>query len=146
VLLLPGSDGGTIYWRVVGTRANKTTFTSEISSIIVGASDPVEDATISSASKGSIPELSWQNNCNIKFKAWFGGDDTFSKKSTYSFSMKNPIDNGGYFVKTLSPNYWKSIRRLVGDITGSTIYWYVESWDGLGRYANTDVMSFDLTD
>jgi hypothetical protein len=29
---------------------------------------------------------------------------------------------------------------------GSTIYWYVESWDELGRYAKTDVMSFVLAD
>jgi hypothetical protein len=146
VLLLPGSGGGTIYWRVMGTRANKTNFTSDVRSIIVAASEPVEDATISSASKESIPELSWQNNCNIKFKVWFGSDDTFSKKSTYSFTVKNPTDNGGNFEKTLSPSQWKSIRRLVGDITGLKVYWYVESWDGLGRYARTEVMSFVLTD
>ena len=35
---------------------------------------------------------------------------------------------------------------LVKNKTGSTIYWYVESWDGSGRYAKTDVMSFVLMD
>ena len=35
---------------------------------------------------------------------------------------------------------------LVKNKTGSTIYWYVESWDALGRYAKTDVMSFVLTE
>ena len=37
-----------------------------------------------------------------------------------------------------------AVRRLVGDETGSTIYWYVESWDGLGRNARTETMNFLL--
>ncbi len=39
-----------------------------------------------------------------------------------------------------------AIRKLVGDASGSTIYWKVESWDGLNRRAETSVMSFVLTD
>ena len=48
--------------------------------------------------------------------------------------------------KALASCQWAAIRKLVGDISGSTTYWYVESWDGMGRYAKTDVMSFVLTD
>jgi hypothetical protein len=44
------------------------------------------------------------------------------------------------------PGQWKAIRKLVGDVSGLTIYWYVESWDGLGRYAKSEVMSFVMTD
>jgi hypothetical protein len=36
------------------------------------------------------------------------------------------------------------IKKLVKNKSGSTLYWYVESWDGLGRYTKTDVMSFVL--
>ena len=114
--------------------------------ITVDSQQPVENPDFSSTSKSDQPELFWQNNCNIKFKAWFGIDEGFSKKATYTFTIKNPNDNGGNFLKTLTSGQWKAIRRLVGDQTGSTLYWYVESWDGLGRYAKTDVMSFLLTD
>jgi hypothetical protein len=64
----------------------------------------------------------------------------------HTFNIKNPNDNGGIFTKLLRKSQWKAIRRVVGDTPGSTIYWYVESWDGLGRYAKTGVMSFVLTD
>ena len=59
--------------------------------------------------------------------------------------MKNPGDNGGEFNKGLSSGQWKGIMKLVNDVVGSTIYWYVESWDGLNRSAKTDVMEFVLT-
>jgi hypothetical protein len=146
VLLLPGNDGGTVYWKVVGTRANRTTFTSEVRSIIVEPSEPVGTPTISPTSKTPLPELSWQNNCNTKFKVWFGSDESFSEKRGYSFSVRNPNDNKGEFTKLLTSGQWKAIRRVVRDISGSTIYWYGESWDGLGRYNKTDVMNFVLTD
>jgi hypothetical protein len=93
-----------------------------------------------------LPALSWENNCNIKFKVWFGSDDAFSKKTIYSFNIKSPNDNEGNFTKNLTLGQWKAIRRLIGDQNGSTIYWYVESWDGLGRYNKTEVMDFVLTD
>lgn len=48
------------------------------------------------------------------------------------------------FDKTLASTPWESVQRLVEDETGAAVYWYVESWDGLGRYAKTDVMSFGL--
>jgi len=39
-----------------------------------------------------------------------------------------------------------TVKRLVKNISGSTLYWYVESRDELGRHARTDVMSFVLAD
>jgi hypothetical protein len=39
-----------------------------------------------------------------------------------------------------------AIKRLVKNENGSTLYWYIESWEALGRYAKTDVMSFVLAD
>ena len=144
VLLMPGVSGGTIYWRVVGTRTNKTTFITQSLSIVINPPQAVGNATISPTSKGSLPQLSWQNNCDIKFKASFGSDAGFSQKTGYSFTIQNP--NAGDFLKSLASGQWKAIRKLVGDISGSPIYWYVESWDKLNRHTVTGDMSFVLMD
>jgi hypothetical protein len=116
VLSIPG---GAVYWRVVGSLANRKTATSEVFSIIVKVAQPVEGQTISPTSRTSLPTLSWGNNCNTKFEE---------------------------FTKVLTSGQWMAIRRVVRDTSGSTIYWYVESWDGLGRYNKTEVMNFLLTD
>ena len=146
VLSLSGISGGSIYWKVVGTRTTRTTAKSEMFSIIVDPTQPVGDPTISPTSRTSLPTLSWRNNCNTKFKVWFGSDEQFTKKTAFAFNIKNPNDNGGIFTKLLTLDQWRAIRRVVKDTSGSTIYWYVESWDGLNRYTKTDVMNFVLSD
>ena len=146
ILLLPGASGGSIYWRVVGTRSDNTTFESEVSSISIETPQPAGSPTISTTSRGSTPELSWENNCNTKFKVWFGSDEQFTKKTAFTFNIKDPNDNEGEFTKALTSGQWMAIRRVVKDVSGSTIYWYVESWDGVKRYTETEVMSFGLTD
>lgn len=145
VMSLPGSSGGIIYWGVVG-KQKAAVAGSESRHFYIASPNPVGNPIISSTSKSPPPGLSWQNNCNTKFKAWFGSDPNFTRKTILTFNDRTPNDNGGEFSKTLTQNQWMTVRRLVGDKTGSTIYWYVESWDGLGRYAITDVMSFTLTD
>jgi hypothetical protein len=86
----------------------------------------------------------------VKFKVWFGSDPDFTKpgikKKALSFNIKNPNDNNGVFTKALTSGQWMSIRKLVNDAAGSTIFWYVESWDGLNRTSKTGNMSFTLTD
>jgi hypothetical protein len=146
VLSIPGASGGTVHWRVVGTRTNRTTATSDVRSIIIGPAQPVTNPTISPTNKSSSPQLSWNNNCNTKFKVWFGSDNNFTKKTTYTFNVKDPNNNGGVFVKTLTSGQWTAIKNLVRNAIDQTIYWYVESWDGLGRHNQTDVMNFVLTE
>ncbi len=94
-----------------------------------------------------LPTLSWENNCNKRFKAWFGNDPDFSKlgikKMALTYTITNP---NGVFTKELTSSQWLSIRRLVGDVTGGTVYWYVESWGGANRHSQTGVMNFTLTD
>ena len=145
VLMIPGSSGGAVYWRVIGSG---TAVKSEVRLFGVEAADAVGNPEISPTSKSSspLPTLSWENNCGVKFKAWFGSDETFTKKVSYAFSVKNPSDNGGVFSKALTSAQWKAIRKLVNDTAGSMIYWYVESWDGLNRYSKTEPMNFILTD
>jgi hypothetical protein len=143
ILPIPGITGGSVYWRVVGSRADKTQATSSGSSILIEGAHEVDSPQISSTSKGPLPTLSWINHCNMKFKVWFGSDGQFSNKKSFSFSIKSLSET---FTKGLTSSQWGSIKKLVGEVTGATIYWYVDSWDGLGRYAKTDVMSFALTD
>jgi hypothetical protein len=150
VLLVSGKSGGTIYLKVIGTRDNKTTEVSEVRSIVIDPPQPVSNPNISSTNKNSLPELSWKNNCNTKFKVWFGNDPHFTmsgvKKKAISFNDSNPNDNGGIFKNGLTSGQWTSIRKLVKDTSGSTIYWYIESWDGLKRYNKSDVINFVLTE
>jgi DNA-binding beta-propeller fold protein YncE len=144
ITMIPGASGGTIYWRVVGTRPDDTTETSGVRSLVIGA-EPAGNPIISPTVKRSKPTLTWQSYCNTKFKLWFGNDSTFSNR-TYSFGFENPYGIGGTISKTLTLPQWIRIKLLARNKTNSTLYWYVESWDALGRYAKTDVMSFMLTD
>ena len=146
ILFLPGGSGGTVYWKVVGTNANKETEASDVRSIMILASQPVGSPEISPTQKSSTPTLFWENQCGKKFKVWFGSDSNITKKKLLSFSVANPMENGGEFERQLTSSQWTGIRNLSEDVTDSTIYWKVESWDALNRHAQTDVMSFVLTD
>ena len=144
IVMLPGASGGTIYWRVIGSKADATTETSAIRSFFVGA-EPAGNPDISPTKKRSRPTLTWQTNCNTKFKVWFGSDSSFTKR-TFSFEIENPNGDEATFSKTLTLLDWLRIKMLVKTKTGSTIYWEVGSWDELGRYAKTDMMSLVLAE
>ena len=107
---------------------------------------PLGNPGIRDTNKSSLPIVSWKSNCSTRFKIHFGNDSSFTKKISYTFTIKNPADNVGDFSKSLTSGQWSAIKRLVKNVSGSPIYWYVESWDGLGRYSKTDLMSFVLTD
>jgi len=148
VLLLPGPSGGTVYWRVVGTKADRTVVMSNVRSFNIEEPKEVGSPKIAPTSIAGLPTLSWTNNCNIKFKVWFGNDPDCTKpgikKKALTFNISNPNDNGGVFTKQLTSGQWTSIHKLVGSVPGSVIYWYVESWDVVKRYKKTSVMSFTL--
>jgi len=146
LLLLPGKSGGTVYWRVVGTRADKTIAVSIPFSMSASPPESAKNPNLSSTSRSTLSELTWENACNVKFKVWFGNDPNFTKKTTLNFNAKNPLDNAGVFLTTLTSRQWETIRKLVGDKSGETLYWHIECWDGLGRYSKTDAMNFKLTD
>jgi hypothetical protein len=152
IVLLAGPSGGTVYWRVVGTSADKTqtTATSNVDYFVIGAPDAIENPSLAPVNGTSPPTLSWDNNCNTKFKAWFGTRADFTepgvKKKGFSFSDSDPTDSGGAFTKILSAGQWASIKKLIAGQESSTIYWYVESWDRLKRYQKTGIMNFEVTD
>jgi len=152
VLLLPGASGGTLYWRVVAKKKDKTIVSSDVFSLVVEVPGPVVNPEMSHTSKTALPPptLSWDNSCNIISTTWFGNDSDFknpgANKIAFSFKLK---DSGGIqetFAKELTSAQWYSIRKLGGNVTGSILYWYVVSSDPLGRRNSTEIMSFVLTD
>jgi len=152
VLLLPGVDGGVVYWTVIGAKKDKTTVAGDIFSFEVAGAEPVANPDISPTSKTALPPptLSWENQCNTKFKAWFGNSADLQKgvgrRVAISYGVQDPNENQGIFTNVLTSSQWSSIRRLGGDVTGAVLYWYVESADALGRKNKTEVMTFTLTD
>jgi hypothetical protein len=146
VLLMPGLEGGTVYWRVVGTPSSGSLIASEYRSMEIKRAWAVGNLAISTTSKTALPILSWEHNCNKKFKLWIGTDESFSRKVILKFNVSDPLADGGVFSRQLTPRQWSSIRRLVGDVTGVPLYSKIESWDGLNRYAETETDMFTLTD
>jgi len=150
ILALPGAAGGRVHWRVVGTRDDKSTAMSEPTFLVMEGALPAGEPGIAAAGGGSGPTLSWRNNCNTKFKVWFGTDADFTrrgmKKKAFSVRDPDPRGAGGVCTMTLSAKQWVAIEKLVGGQAGATIYWYVESWDGLKRHAQTAVMPLTLPD
>jgi hypothetical protein len=150
VLSMPGPLGGTAYWRVVGTRTNKTTVESDARFFTIGPPQSVGNPAISDTGKSLLPTLSWVNACNNKFAVWFGNDPDFSKpgirKKVLTFNIKAPNVNGGAFSKMLTTGQWNAVRHIAENISGATIYWYVESRDALKRHTKAELKSFVLVD
>jgi hypothetical protein len=157
VLLAPGikatgsstplAAGGPVFWRVVGTRSDKTLVNSGTLSLQTANPQPVGNPAITDTSKSSVPTLSWENNCNIKFTVWFGNNPFFTHKTSVAFNVKDPTENGGLFTKSLTSSQWTAVQSVTGRVTGSVVYWYVQSWDGTNRQVVTQPnMSFVITD
>jgi hypothetical protein len=144
ILLITGALPAGVYWRVVGKREDGTVETSDVQSIAIRV-DSAGGPNFSPTNRRSKPTLTWQTNCNTRFKVVFSSDSSFSKK-TYSFGIEHPSGAEGTVSKTLTTLQWLKIKMLVKNKKGSTIYWYIESWDVLERHANSDVMSFVLAD
>jgi len=157
VLLAPGlkatgsstplAAGGPVFWRVVGTRSDKTLVNSDTLSLQIDTPQPVGNPTITNTSKSSVPTLSWENNCNIKSRVWFGNNAFFTHQTSVTFNIKDPTANGGVFTQSLTPSQWTAVQNVTGRVTGATVFWYVESWDGTNRRVVTQPnMSFAITD
>jgi len=157
VLLAPGlkasgsstplAAGGPVFWRVIGTRSDKTLVNSDTLSLQIDTPQPVGNPTITDTSKSSLPTLSWDNNCNIKSTVWFGNNASFTHKTSVTFNVKDPTQNGGVFTETLTSSQWTAVQSVTGRVTGSVVYWYVQSWDGTNRQVVTQPnMSFVITD
>jgi hypothetical protein len=144
ILKLPGLSGGEIKWKIVGTNKGQPPVESDVFTMTIAEPQAVETPVITPVSKTGLPTLGWENACATKFKVFFGPDPTFSRKKKLSFTYQNPTDNGETFIAPLTEGTWNAIRKLVDDQAGTTIYWYVESWDIIKRYLRTNTMQFIL--
>jgi hypothetical protein len=144
VFMLPGSSGGTVSWKIVGTRFdNKEKEESNFLSFQIGAPQPVQDAVIS-PTDWMLPTLTWKSSCQSKFKVWFGSDNSFSNSKGFSFKGASLPQGEESFAQQLISKQWGAVRDLVGSRSGETLYWYVEAWDALKRRSVTSLMPFTL--
>ena len=95
-----------MFWRVVGTRSDKTLVISDTLSVLIDTPQPVGNPTITNTSKSSLPILSWENNCNFRSKVWFGNNPFFTHQTSVSFDVKDPTENGGVFTESLTSGQW----------------------------------------
>lgn len=144
ILKLPGLSGGQVNWKLVGTNKGQPAVESAAFTMTIAAPESAGKPDISPVSQTSLPTLTWGNSCGTKFKATFGSDANFTKKKKLSFTDQGPVNPGDVFTAPLTDKTWIAIRKLVNDVAGSTIYFYVESWDILKRYQKTSDAYFTL--
>ena len=143
VFLLPGSNGGTVSWKVIGTLSDQPPVESESLSFEIGAPQAVQDAAIS-PTDWSLPALTWKSSCQSKFRVWFGSDPSFINSKSFPFKGAGLLQGEESFAQQLTSKQWSAVRNLVGNRSGETIYWSVEAWDGLKRRSVTSPMPFAL--
>jgi hypothetical protein len=157
ILNLPGTGGGTVNWKAVGTKQNNKKVESDPpNSFEVAAPQAVGNPKIDPTNKATLPTLSWENHCNSKFKVWFYNKEDYYygttsdglKKTSLSFTDTDPTDSSGGFAKELTSGQWTAIQSIVDKKSGPTIYWHVESSDVVNnkRAARTERQEFTLKD
>ena len=135
-----------IYWKVVGTKADKKTVESEVRSFGIGDPQkvtivaPSNQAVLSSA---VLPSFQFNSNCNIKFSLEFStlrdfSDPTLTK--LFTFTTKDPHVEA-VVRRVLSLPQWTSVRQFVGSETG---YFRIKAWDGINRETYSQVRSFTI--
>jgi hypothetical protein len=144
ILKLPGLSGGELNWKIVGTNKGLPIVESDVFTMTIAAPEPAGKPDISPVSKTSLPTLTWGNSCGTKFKAYFSIDSAFSKSKKLSFKYQGSINSDDVFSAPLDDKTWGAIRKLVEDVAGSSIYFYVESWDIIKRYQKTPDAYFTL--
>lgn len=142
-LMTSASQNGEIYWKVVGTRPNRTTAESQSWSFSVG---PPQAATINSPTNGSIfsatpPTFDFNTNCNVKFKLEISAIANFTdprKIKGFSYTTKDPnVDQK--LIKTLSSSQWNAVKKMIGVGTG---YFRIRAWDGIKRETTSEIRWF----
>lgn len=145
IFLKPGASGGAVDWKAVGTKQDNGKVESDVLTFEIAGPTPAGNPSIGPTSKSGVPTRRWENECNSKFKVWFGSTAGSAKKKSFTFVVPNPAAGNGTSSKTLTSGQWNAVRKLVADADGATIYWYVESWDAMKRSGKTGTMSFQLS-
>jgi hypothetical protein len=135
-----------IYWKVIGTRPNRTTIESDVRSFRTGTEQPV---TINFPHEGTAfssnipPAFHFNSNCNIKFRLEFSPSSDFEdarKIKGFTLTARDPNDETT-FHKTLSSSRWAAVRKLVGTETG---YFRIRAWDAINRETFSELRSFTI--
>jgi hypothetical protein len=135
-----------IYWKVVGTKTDKTTVQSEVRSINIGTPQtvtinaPLDTAILDPA---TLPTFDFDTNCNTKFTLQISSLSDFSvstKMKAFNFTVSNP-NLVPALQKTLPSFQWTSVKKLIGTGTG---YFRIKAWDGLSRPTVSEVRTFSV--
>jgi hypothetical protein len=139
------SQNGEIYWKVIGTRPDRTTSESEAWWVAIGPSQLVTvNAPLGSTLPGvPPPTFDFSTSCNVKFKLEISSVGDFSdpkKIKSFNYTTRDPnIDQR--LIKTLSSFQWSSVKKLVGTGTG---HFRIKAWDGMNRESVSEVRSFTI--
>jgi hypothetical protein len=135
-----------IYWKVIGTKGDRTTVESEVRSFSIGTPQlvainaPLDGAILDPA---IAPTFDFDTNCNTKFTLQISSLSDFSvstKVKGFNFTVSNP-NLVTSLQKTLSSFQWSGVKRLIGTGTG---YFRIKAWDGLSRPTITEVRTFTI--
>jgi YD repeat-containing protein len=135
-----------IYWKVVGTKADKKTVESPVRSF--GIEGP-QKVTIVAPSNNAVlpsgvsPSFEFNSNCNTRFTLEISPSGDFSssiKIRSFAFTTKDP--NVEAVVKrTLTSLQWISVKPLIDKGQG---YFRIKAWDGLNRETVSETRSFSI--
>lgn len=135
-----------IYWKVVGTKSDRTIVESEVWSFSMGAPQPV---AINAPLDGAIldpntpPTFDLSCNCNTKFRLEISSLSDFSVSTNmkaFNFTASNP-NLMPTLQKTLSSFQWNGVKKLVGTGTG---YFRIKAYDAIKRETTSEVRSFTI--
>jgi hypothetical protein len=139
------SQNGDIYWKVVGTKPDKTTLESKVWDFRIGTQQPV---IINAPLAGPLPAATpptfdFNTKCNVKFKLEISSVNNFSdpkKIKSFNYTTRDPnIDQR--LIKPLSSFQWNSIKKLIGTGTG---HFRIKAWDGINRESVSEMRSFTI--
>jgi hypothetical protein len=139
------SQNGETYWKVIGTRPNRTTAESVAWSFNIG---PSQFVTINAPTAGPLPAstpptFDFSTSCNVKFKLEISSVGDFSdpkKIKSFNYTTRDPnVDQK--LIKTLSSFQWNSVKKMVGTGAG---HFRIKAWDGINRESVSEVRSFTI--
>ena len=135
-----------IYWKVIGTKADKKTVESEVRNFAIGDSQKVTIVAPSNNAvlpSGVLPRFEFNSSCNIKFTLEISSLAGFSvptKVKSFSFTTKDP-NVEGVVKRTLTTLQWNSVKTLIGKGQG---YFRIKAWDGIGRETISELGTFTI--
>ncbi len=136
-----------IFWKVVGTRADKSVEESEVRSFRIEEScgaeiiSPPDGASLPA---GTPPTFVFDTYCNVGFRMEFSPLDDFSdpkmiKGFTYKVRDPNLVRNS---MKTLTKVQWTEVKKLIGAGTG---YFRLRAWDAIKRETVSETRQFTIS-